>query len=79
MLIISLSINKRINNSSGRGYSSFDFESKINDYSSRLNSEPFPDYVKERVKGEINKIKKSFGGQNKEVREEYVEQVMSFP
>jgi len=72
------SVNKNINSSDG-DYSSFDFELKIKDYSSRLNSEPFPDYVKERMKREIKKIKKSFGGQTKEIREEYVEQVMSFP
>jgi ATP-dependent Lon protease len=79
ILIINISISRRINNYSSTDYSGFDFQSKINDYSSRLNSEPFPDYVKERVKGEINKIKKSSGGSIKEIREEYVEQVMSFP
>jgi hypothetical protein len=43
-------------------------------------NEPFPDYVKKRIEGEIKKIKKNFlGGSTKETREEYVEQVMTFP
>ncbi|CAI2187245.1 6728_t:CDS:2 [Funneliformis geosporum] len=55
----------------------FNFESKVDGYSSRLKSEPFPDYVKERIKGEIEKIKKNFlGGSTKENREEYVEQAI---
>jgi ATP-dependent Lon protease len=56
------------------------FESKVDGYLSRLKSESFPDYVKERIEGEIEKINKNFlGGSTKETREEYVEQVMSFP
>jgi len=51
--------------------SGFGFSSKMRKYLSRLKSEPFPDYVKERVKEEIKKIKRSyFGGQTKESREE---------
>src|SRR5437016_4548889 len=57
-----------------------DSSSKMRDYLSRLKNEPFPDYVKERVKEEIGKIQRgSFSSQTKENREEWVEQVMSFP
>lgn len=59
---------------------SFSFESKTEGYLARLKNEPFPDYVKERIKEEIRKIKKNFfGSTTKEIREEYVEQVMAFP
>ena len=63
-------INERLD---GKIYSSFGFgySSKMTDYLSRLEKEPFPDYVKERVKEEISKIQGNFsGGQTKESREE---------
>ena len=49
----------------------FGYSSKMTDYLSRLKKEPFPDYVKERVKEEIRKIQGSFsGGQTRETKEE---------
>src|SRR5829696_6421339 len=79
ILISNFSINRKINNLFGGYFSELNFESKADNYLSRLNNESFPDYVKERIKREIKKIKKSSGGQTNEAREEYVEQVMSFP
>src|SRR4051794_23898191 len=79
ILVSNSNVNKqirKINQLLNINYSSpsnfgLDFSSKITDYSSRLKNEPFPDYVKERVKEEIEKIKRSsFGGQTKESREE---------
>jgi len=59
-------LDRKIYSSLGFGYSS-----KMADYLSRLKKEPFPDYVKERVKEEIRKIQGSFsGGQTRETKEE---------
>jgi hypothetical protein len=61
----------------GNNYSSSSFSSEFNspsemtNYLHRLKTEPFPEYVKEKVKKEIEKIQRgSFGGQTKENREE---------
>ncbi|WNE41144.1 MAG: Lon protease 1 [Mycoplasmataceae bacterium] len=55
-------------------------ESKEDEYLSRLKKEPFPEYVKKRVRDEIGKIRNNFlGGHSKEIREEWVDQVMDFP
>jgi len=64
-------INERLD---GKIYSSlgFGYSSKMAGYSSRLENEPFPDYVKKRVKEEIEKINKSSfsSSHTKEDREE---------
>ena len=78
ILISNSNINEEIRKINGRldgkVYSSdllgLGFSSKISDYLFRLKTEPFPDYVKEKVKEEIEKIRGSIGGQTKEGREE---------
>jgi hypothetical protein len=77
ILISNISTNKKIRQINdrldGKTYSSFGlgYSSKMADYSSRLESEPFPSYVKEKVKEEIEKIQGgSLSGQTKESREE---------
>jgi hypothetical protein len=66
-------INERLARKTYSSDFSFDLDSssKMTNYMARLKNEPFPDYVKERVKNEIAKIERdSFGGQTKESREE---------
>ncbi|CAG8719586.1 7788_t:CDS:2, partial [Ambispora leptoticha] len=82
ILISNLNTNKQIRKINsylqlgGNNYSSSSFFSDLDSpsmtsYSRRLETEPFPEYVKKRVKKEIKKIQRgSFGGQTKENRED---------
>jgi hypothetical protein len=70
-------INKRLD---GKKKYSFNSSSKLGDYQSRLENEPFPKNVKERLNEEIEKIRNtSSGSGEKENREEWINQVMNFP
>jgi ATP-dependent Lon protease len=88
-LLIILANNSAINNRirknneklGGESYDDIKFSSpKMSDHFSRLDKEPFPEHVKERVKEEISKISKNpLSGHEKEMREDWINQVMKFP